>query len=383
MKFTTRELVTLAVFGALWGLVEISLGALLHVLHAPLTGVILAAVGITIALTGRAFVPHRGSTLFIGVIVLVLKLFSIGSVVLGPMVGILVEALLAELILSACGRWCSHFSPGWCSSGGTCSSSGWTCWARGRACSGSTRGPRCGSSPRWRLCTLRQGCWPAGWPGTPLACCGGGWLEAPCKPRRKQNNPEGKGRSSVIAKASRQKWLCANKTYMLLRKTCPYKSELFIKRRNLGESEMRKIVFWILALALLLAGCAQATPTPAGEALKVTDGKTEKSYTAADLKALGASEASFKGVAYVGVPLSALLQDAGFDPATLSAVKATASDGFSVNYEPALFNKEDTLVAYAGKDGPLSAEDGTFRMVLPDQEGKLNPRQLVEIRAIP
>jgi hypothetical protein len=64
-------------------------------------------------------------------------------------------------------------------------------------------------------------------------------------------------------------------------------------------------------------------------------------------------------------------------------VKATAVDGFSANYEPALFNKEDTLVAYARADGPLAEDEGPFRMVLPDQEGKLNPRQLVEIRAIP
>ncbi|MFU8773240.1 MAG: hypothetical protein ACNA8H_12575, partial [Anaerolineales bacterium] len=87
MKLSTRELATLAVFGALWGLVEISLGSVLKTLNVPLSGVVLAAIGLTIALTGRAFVPRRGSTLFIGVLAMLLKMFSLGGVIIGPMIG--------------------------------------------------------------------------------------------------------------------------------------------------------------------------------------------------------------------------------------------------------------------------------------------------------
>jgi hypothetical protein len=100
VKFSTRELILLAVFGALWGLVEISLGSVLHTIHIPMAGMFLAALGLVVALAGRLFVPRRGSTLFIGAIAMVLKLFSIGAVVIGPMVGILAEALVAEIILS-------------------------------------------------------------------------------------------------------------------------------------------------------------------------------------------------------------------------------------------------------------------------------------------
>jgi hypothetical protein len=100
MKFSTRELVIIAVFGTLWGMVEISLGAVLHAINLPMTGVALGAIGLMIALVGRIFVPKRGSTLFIGVIAMLLKLFSLGSVVIGPMVGILMEALVAEIVLS-------------------------------------------------------------------------------------------------------------------------------------------------------------------------------------------------------------------------------------------------------------------------------------------
>jgi len=99
MKFSTRELVTLAVFGTLWGAVEIGLGSVLHAIKIPFTGLALTAVGLAIALVGRLFVPRRGSTIFIGVIATVLKLFSIGNVIIGPMIAILTEALIAEIVL--------------------------------------------------------------------------------------------------------------------------------------------------------------------------------------------------------------------------------------------------------------------------------------------
>jgi hypothetical protein len=81
--------------------------------------------------------------------------------------------------------------------------------------------------------------------------------------------------------------------------------------------------------------------------------------------------------------LTALLQDAGCDPQAAKGVKAIASDGFTVNYGPDLFLLPNTLVAYAQVDGPLSADDGTFRMVLPDQEGKLNVRMLATLQVVP
>ena len=100
MNINTRELVTMAVFGSLWGVVEIGLGSLFHVLDIPMSGTLMAAIGLSIALTGRIFLPRKGSTFFTGVIASILKLFSIGSVVIAPMIGILSEALIAELVLT-------------------------------------------------------------------------------------------------------------------------------------------------------------------------------------------------------------------------------------------------------------------------------------------
>jgi hypothetical protein len=104
MKLTTRELATIAVFGTLWGISEMSLGSVLKSLNVPFSGAVLAAIGLTIALVGRVFVPQKGSTLFIGVIAMLLKLFSLGGVIIGPMVGIFSEALVAEIALSLLGR---------------------------------------------------------------------------------------------------------------------------------------------------------------------------------------------------------------------------------------------------------------------------------------
>ena len=146
---------------------------------------------------------------------------------------------------------------------------------------------------------------------------------------------------------------------------------------------MKRFFIITLILSLTLMACASQPKESTSPVLKVSDGNVEKTYTVDDLKTLGESQADFKGVTYVGVQLTVLLEDAGIDSTALTAVKAVASDGFTANYESALYSREDTLVAYATVNGPLGEEDGNFRMVLPDQEGKLNPRELVEIIAIP
>ena len=104
MKLATRELATIAVFGTLWGISEITMGSVLHTLNIPFSGAFLAAIGLIIAMVGRVFVPRRGSTLFIGLIAMLLKLFNLGGIVIGPMVGILSEAILAEIVLSLFGK---------------------------------------------------------------------------------------------------------------------------------------------------------------------------------------------------------------------------------------------------------------------------------------
>lgn len=105
MKFTVRELVYMAIFGAIWGALEISAGSYLHLIFPPLAtplmgvGTIMTGLGMVVALVGRLFVPKRGSVVMIGVITAILKALSVGGVVLSPMLAIIIESLLAELAL--------------------------------------------------------------------------------------------------------------------------------------------------------------------------------------------------------------------------------------------------------------------------------------------
>lgn len=102
MKFSVRELVYIAIFGAIWGALEITVGSYLHVIFPPLAdtflvGLIMASIGVVVALIGRLFVPRTGSVLMIGIVAAILKMISIGGVKLGPLVAILAESLLMEL----------------------------------------------------------------------------------------------------------------------------------------------------------------------------------------------------------------------------------------------------------------------------------------------
>jgi len=107
MKFsayTVRDWVYVALFGALWGTLEITLGAYLHVIFPPLantffSGLVMAGMGVVVALVGSYFVPRTGAVLSIGIITALLKAVSLGGVKVGPMVAILAEAVLMEVAL--------------------------------------------------------------------------------------------------------------------------------------------------------------------------------------------------------------------------------------------------------------------------------------------
>ena len=104
MKFSTKDLVMIAVFGALWGSMEMTLGAWMHAARVPFTGLFLSGIGICIALIGYVFVPRAGAVFMISLVAALLKAFSVGGVVLNPMIAIVIEGLLAEAGLALGGR---------------------------------------------------------------------------------------------------------------------------------------------------------------------------------------------------------------------------------------------------------------------------------------
>lgn len=112
-SYELRDWVTIGLFGALWGVVETTLGSYLNVIFPSFTntffkGVILAGIGVAIALTGRFFVQKRGSLVLIGVITALLKLLSPAGAKIGPVVAIFMESVIMELVVSLAGdprRW--------------------------------------------------------------------------------------------------------------------------------------------------------------------------------------------------------------------------------------------------------------------------------------
>lgn len=97
MKLTVRDATYIAVFGALWGALEISLGTYLHAMHVPLKGLIMSAMGMTVALAGRRIIGRNGSLLAIAAVTAALKAVSFGGVILPPLAAILIQGMLGEV----------------------------------------------------------------------------------------------------------------------------------------------------------------------------------------------------------------------------------------------------------------------------------------------
>lgn len=147
----------------------------------------------------------------------------------------------------------------------------------------------------------------------------------------------------------------------------------------------QRTIFFTILLTLFviisLIGCNAAEPADPDASLTVLVGESEVVYTRAELEALGEATVDADGNTYVGVPLADLLRDAGADPATVAEVTAVASDGFSAAYDSAMILNPDTLVAYGTSEGDLSDDEQPYRMVLPDQPGRMNVRMLARIEA--
>jgi hypothetical protein len=73
-----------------------TVGGLLHALHVPFSGTLLAAIGAAILACQRSLCPARGITLTTGCLAAGIKVFSLGGIYLNPLLAVLAEALLAE-----------------------------------------------------------------------------------------------------------------------------------------------------------------------------------------------------------------------------------------------------------------------------------------------
>lgn len=103
---TTIESVWLkaAVAGGLWASVEIIIGSFFHNLQIPFAGPILAANGTILMIAFYQVWQQKGLIWRAGLICALMKSVSPSAIILGPMIGILSEALIIETAIRLMGN---------------------------------------------------------------------------------------------------------------------------------------------------------------------------------------------------------------------------------------------------------------------------------------
>ncbi len=98
-----RMIVFPTIFGVLWGFLETLLGNYLHAFDMPFKGAIMAGIGAIIMCVERLYTPFPGATISTAVVAVAMKFLSAGTVRLPPAIGISVEGLIAEGLLTSLG----------------------------------------------------------------------------------------------------------------------------------------------------------------------------------------------------------------------------------------------------------------------------------------
>ena len=93
-----------AVAGGLWASFEIIVGSMLHNLHIPFSGTMLATFSVVLMISFVQIWNTRGLIWRAGIVCGLMKSLSPSAVILGPMTGIMMEAFLMELMIFLAGR---------------------------------------------------------------------------------------------------------------------------------------------------------------------------------------------------------------------------------------------------------------------------------------
>ncbi len=88
-----------AVLGGLWASIEIIIGSFFHNLRLPFAGTILAANATVLMVAFYQMWPEKGLIWRAGLIAALMKSVSPSAIILGPMIGILSEALIMEFFI--------------------------------------------------------------------------------------------------------------------------------------------------------------------------------------------------------------------------------------------------------------------------------------------
>jgi len=93
-----------AVIGSTWAALEIIAGSFLHNLHIPFAGTLLSMASVFLLVAFMTVWKERGIILRAGLVCALMKSISPSAIILGPMAGIFMEALLLETVVFLAGR---------------------------------------------------------------------------------------------------------------------------------------------------------------------------------------------------------------------------------------------------------------------------------------
>ena len=89
-----------ALFGALWGALEATMGTALYLGRVPFNGTMMGIVGLLCLICLRRLQPRPGVCLLAGAVAVFLKVFTLGGFYTGTIIGITVEALSVEIAMT-------------------------------------------------------------------------------------------------------------------------------------------------------------------------------------------------------------------------------------------------------------------------------------------
>lgn len=92
-----------AVFGTGWGLFEAVAGSYFHAVSFPFKGALMAGCGSIFMCVLRFYVRRKYVNIIAAFFAVSVKLFSFGGFKIGPVAGIIIEAVIIEMVFSVCG----------------------------------------------------------------------------------------------------------------------------------------------------------------------------------------------------------------------------------------------------------------------------------------
>jgi len=92
-----------ALFGALWGALEATIGTALYLGKLPFKGMVMGLLGLLCLVCLRRLQPRPGVCVLAGAVAIFIKIFTLGGLYPGPIIGMAVQALAVEIAMTGSG----------------------------------------------------------------------------------------------------------------------------------------------------------------------------------------------------------------------------------------------------------------------------------------